>query len=171
MKINLITSSIKKYMDGFKNLVPLIILGLFFNAAFAQNNAMEEIEIIQDVFGSEKRMIIQENVDLTGVDTDKFWKLYDEYEVARKELGKEKMDLLNKYTTQKGAVSVLQADALMKKAIPLRAAEDNLILKYTKKINKATNSVVAVQFYQIEHYISDGIRFTILDNINFIQDK
>ena len=43
--------------------------------------------------------------------------------------------------------------------------------KYTKKIKKATNPIVAAQFYQIEQYIADGIRFSILDNMDFIQDK
>ena len=129
MKVKLNTSSKKNIIDTCKNIVPFIIMALFFNISFSQNFSADEIEVIQNVFGSEKKMIIQENIDLSGVNANKFWELYDEYEATRKELGNEKMELLKKYTTQKGAVSVMQADALMKKAIPVRAAEENLILK------------------------------------------
>ncbi len=148
-----------------------IILILSVNALFAQDYSIEEIEVIQSIFGAEKKAIIEGNVDLTGVDSEAFWSLYQEYETARKEIGKEKLDLLHKYTTKEGAVTNAQADELMNIAIPLREREDKLILNYTKKIKKATSSLVAVQFYQIEHYISDGIRFSILHNIDFIQDK
>jgi len=148
-----------------------IILILSVNALFAQDYSIEEIEVVQNIFGAEKKSIIDENIDLSGVDSEAFWSLYQEYETARKEIGKEKLDLLHKYTTKEGAVTNTQADELMNIAIPLREREDKLILNYTKKIKKATSSLVAVQFYQIEHYISDGIRFSILHNIDFIQDK
>lgn len=155
-----------------KKITFLIAALLFINISFAQDNTMKsEIELMQDAFGFDKKEIITEFINLDGIDADKFWSIYNEYEVQRKNMGKEKMELLYKYTMHEGAVSNMQAEKLMDKAIPMRAAEDNLILKYTKKLKKATSPLVASQFYQIEHYISDGIRFTILDNINFIQDK
>ena len=40
-----------------------------------------------------------------------------------------------------------------------------------KKIRKETNPLVAAQFYQIEHYITDGVRFALLNNIEFIHKK
>ena len=139
--------------------------------SFAQDSTTEEIEIVQSLFGAEKRTIIEENVNLEGVDSAAFWKIYDEYEIARKEIGKQKLELLLQYTTEKGAVTNMQAEALLKQSISIRAAEDNNIYKAVKKLKKATSPLVASQFYQIEHYISDGIRFSILDNIDFIQDK
>ena len=144
---------------------------LFLNTSFAQNDFKEEVEVVQELFGDEKKVIIEDNINFEGVDTNAFWKLYDEYDSQRKDIGKEKIDLLYKYTMKTGAVSNMQADQLLKKAAIIRAAEDNLIMKYANKIKKSTNPLVAVQFYQIEHYISDGIRFTILDNMDFIQDK
>jgi len=154
-----------------KKTILFIAAILFINVSFSQDYSIEEIEVVQNLFGAEKKAIIEENVDLTGVDKEVFWKLYQEYETARKQIGKEKLELLNKYTTKKGKVTNTQAENLLKVAIPLREREDKLILNYTKKLKKATNALVAAQFYQIEHYISDGIRFSILHNIDFIQDK
>lgn len=154
-----------------KNLTFLITALLVFNFSFAQDELTEEIKMMQEIFGDEKKMILEQNVDLSGVDGNAFWKLYAEYEKSRQEIGQAKLELLQKYTTKKGALTNQQARDLLAEAVPLRTAEDKLILNFTKRIEKATNALVSVQFYQIEHYISDGIRFSILNNIDFIQDK
>ena len=152
--------------------ITLLIAALFvFNASFAQDDLTEEIKMMQELFGDEKKAIIEDNVDLTGVDANAFWKLYNAYEKERQEIGQAKLELLQKYTTKKGALTNQQASDLLAQAVPLRTAEDKLILNFTKRIEKATSALVSVQFYQIEHYISDGIRFAILNNIDFIQDK
>ena len=149
----------------------LLFVSLFFmNASFAQDDVAEEFALMQDIFGQEKKVIIAENIDLTGVDADAFWKLYDEYEAQRQDLGKAKLELFQKYTNEPKNITNYQASELLAEAVDLRAAEDKLILNYTKRIGKATSVLVSVQFYQIEHYISDGIRFSILNDIDFIQD-
>jgi len=154
-----------------KKLTILMTAFLTFNVSFAQDDASEEIAMMQELFGVEKASIMEQNIDLTGVNSDAFWKLYDEYEEQRKELGKARIELLQKYTNKKGSLTNQQAKDLMAEAVPLRSAGDKLILNYTKRIEKATNALVSVQFYQIENYISDGIRFSILNGIDFIQDK
>jgi len=154
-----------------KKITILITAFLAFNVSFAQDELTEEIRMMQDIFGAEKKSIIEQNIDLTGVDGNAFWKLYAEYENSRQEIGQAKLELLQKYTTKQGALTNQQAKDLLAEAIPLRTAEDKLIINFTKRIEKATNALVSVQFYQIEHYISDGIRFSILNSIDFIQDK
>jgi hypothetical protein len=59
---------------------------------------------------------------------------------------------------------------MLNEAANLRSSEDKLIMNFTKRIEKISNPFVAVQFYQIEHYISDGIRFSLLNSVDFIQD-
>lgn len=150
----------------------LLIAALFaLNVSYAQEDVTEEIDLMQELFGTEKKAIIEQNIDLTGVNADAFWSLYSDYEKDRQEIGKAKLELLQRYTMKKGSLTNQQAKDLLAEAVPLRTAEDKLILNFTKRIEKATNALVSVQFYQIEHYISDGIRFAILNNIDFIQDK
>jgi hypothetical protein len=152
--------------------ITLLLVSLFITgASYAQDVSTEEIAMIQDLFGQEKKEIIAANIDLSGVDSDAFWKHYDQYEKQRQEIGKSKLELLQKYTTNPGNMTNFQASELLGQAVSLRIAEDKLILNFTKKIGKATSDLVSVQFYQIEHYISDGIRFSILNNIDFVQDK
>jgi len=153
-----------------KNILFLLMTLFLAGSISAQDHSAEEIAMMQEVFGDEKRTIIEENVNLEGVDTDKFWKLYDQYEDQRKDIGMEKMKLLKSYTTKQGNMTPLQAQEMLAQAADLRSAEDKLIMNFTKRIEKISNPFVAVQFYQIEHYISDGIRFSILNSVDFIQD-
>jgi len=155
--------------------VSLILLALFsiqisfVNAQDSQTKT--EIEIIQDAFGLQKKDIIATFIGLEGVDADAFWNVYNEYEAKRKELGKVRLEILYDYSMEIGMVTNEEAEALMKKVIPMRKKYDKLIIDYYEKMKRATNTIVAAQFYQIENYISTGIRFTILDSMDFIQEK
>ena len=158
-----------------KLLVSLLIVTLFgfqSSTILAQDAQMKsEFEIIQDAFGLQKKDIIATFIGLEGVDVDAFWNVYNEYEVKRKELGKVRLELLYNYTMEVGMVTNEEADELMKKIIPMRKSYDKLIIDYYNKMKKATNPIVAAQFYQIENYISTGIRFTILDSMDFIMKE
>ena len=152
--------------------ITLLIIALFFiNVTFSQDYSIEEINVIQNLFGAQKKVVFEENMDLSGVDADAFWNLYNEYEVERKKIGEKKVELLMSYTTKEGAVTNEQADVILSQATNIRSSENNLIMKYVKKIRKASSPIVAAQFYQIEHYITDGVRFALLDNIDFIHKK
>ena len=153
-----------------KKYISIILLFFMASMSQAQSN-LDEINLMQSIFGMDKKEVVAGYVEFSPAQEDAFWKLYNEYETQRQDLGKARMELLQKYTNKKGNITNQQAKDLMAEAVPLRAAGDKLILNYTKRIEKATNALVSVQFYQIENYISDGMRFAILNNIDFIQDK
>jgi len=154
-----------------KKITLLIIALLFINLTFSQDYSIEELKIVQNIFGVQKKAIYEENMNLAGVNADTFWSLYNEYEVERKKIGEKKMELLMSYTSKEGAVSNAQADELLSQAENIRSSENKLITKYVKKMRKETSSLVAAQFYQIEHYITDGVRFQLLNNIEFLSEK
>lgn len=130
----------------------------------AQSNE-DELQLMQSLYGMEKRDIVDEFVELSDVQSEEFWRLYDEYETKRKELGKRRFELVNKYVNEYGKVSPANADTFMKEAIQLRNKSNSLRDSYYKKIKSRTDPVVAMQFYQIERYLSDLIRIEILEEI------
>jgi len=130
----------------------------------AQSNE-DELQFMQSIYGMEKRDVVEEFLELSDIETSEFWRLYDEYEAKRKELGKKRFELVNKYVDQYGEVSSANADTFMKEAIQLRNKSNNLLDSYYKKIKSRTDPVVAMQFYQIERYLSDLIRIEILEEI------
>lgn len=139
---------------------------LFTSALFlnAQSNE-DELQLMQSLYGMEKRDIVDEFLELSDTESKEFWNLYDEYEAKRKELGKKRFELINKYVNEYGKVSPANADTFMKEAIQLRNKSNNLLDSYYKKIKSRTDPVVALQFYQMERYLSDLIRIELLEEI------
>lgn len=159
-------------MISFTNLIDLnmkktiifIAFIIISNLSFSQT-FQDEFQLMQSLYGLDKKEIIGQFVDLDPNQEADFWLLYDEYELKRKELGKKKFILLQNYANDYGEIEARDVEMLMKESIPLRKKSDQLIDNYYSKIKKKTDAVVAVQFYQIEHYLSDLIRIKLLEGI------
>ncbi len=135
--------------------------------ALKAQTSNEEIDYIQAMFGMEKRAAIKDFIALEDVEKDAFWKHYDAYEVTRKEYGKERIVLLDKFAEQFETMSDEESTAWMKSVLSLRDRNEKLIASYYKKLAKDCSPVTAMKFYQIESYILSGIRFQILENVPF----
>lgn len=145
-----------------------VIAALFISTAgFAQSNK-EDVDFIQSIYGKEKKTIIAEFIKLEGAQKDAFWKLYDEYEVQRKELGKKRIALLERYANSYMTLSDAETDKLMQDMMALGLANDKLQKTYYGKMKKASGVKAAAQFLQIEAYLLSAVRATIMENIPFI---
>lgn len=147
-----------------KYFLSAIFMISLFNINIAQTN-QDEIQLMQSIYGMEKRDIVAEFVELNESQEKEFWSLYDEYELQRQEIGKERFRILTNYVNDFGEVKPQDADNFMKQAIPLRIKADKLLDSYYKKVKTKTDPIVAMQFYQIENYLSDAIRMEILEEI------
>ena len=148
----------------YNKLLSLVFIAFLSLSTFAQSS-QDEIQLMQSLYGMEKRDIVAEFVELSEVQATEFWALYDEYENQRKELGKKKYQLLQSYVDDYGQVKAEDADAFMKQAIPLRIKSDKLTDNYYKKVKSKTDPIVAMQFYQIENYLADAIKMELLEDI------
>jgi len=142
----------------------VICLPLF---SFAQSNK-EDIDLIQSIYGKEKKTIVADFIKLEGAQKDAFWKLYDEYEGKRKALGQKRVALLEKYAANYGTMDDATTSNLIKETVSLGAETDKLIATYHKKIEKVAGAKPAAQFYQLEVYLLSSIRTAIFENIPFI---
>ena len=142
----------------------LLIL-LTFSLDMTGQESQDELQLMQSLYGMEKRDIVSEFIELSEPQEQEFWLLYDEYEEKRKEIGKERFRLLTSYVDDYGEVKPQDADNFMKQAIPLRIKSDKLVDNYYKKIKSRSDPIVAMQFYQIENYLADVIRMELLEEI------
>jgi hypothetical protein len=153
-----------------KKYILIIAASLMATFTYAQSNK-EEVDLMQAAFGMDKKAAVAEFVKPAPAQKDAFWKIYDEYETQRKDLGKQRIELLKQYADQYKSMTSAQADAWTKKAIDLQKKTDNLIITFYDKVKAATDGIVALQFYQIENYILTGIRSQLLENIPFVEKK
>ena len=149
-----------------KTLLTTLMVALAF-FAFSQSNK-EEIDLVQSVFGMEKKAMAAEFIKLEGAPKDAFWVAYDEYETKRKELGKKRIGLLNKYVEGYSTMDDASMDQITKEIISLQGETDKLIVTYYNKIKKGSGVKAAAQFYQFENYILSKIRAEVMENIPLI---
>jgi len=150
----------------------IFIAVTLFIASFAYSQSdKEEIDLMQAAFGMDKKAVVTNFVHPSPAEKDAFWKLYDEYEAQRKELGKQRIELLKQYADQYMTMTGVDASAWTKKVIALQKKTDKLISDYYTKVLKISDGVVATQFYQIEYSILAAIRAKMLQNIPFIPNK
>lgn len=140
---------------------------LISSVGFAQSNK-EDVDLIQSIYGKEKKAIVAGFIQLEGAQKDAFWKLYDDYETQRKELGKKRVSLLEKYASNYGTMDDATTDAMMKEMTGLSVKTDKLIGTYYEKIKKGSNVKAAAQFVQIESYLLSAVRVKIFESIPFI---
>jgi hypothetical protein len=153
-----------------KKLLFIFIAFVAAGIANAQSNK-EEIDMIQSVFGMEKKALVADFMSLDATKADAFWKLYDEYETQRKELGKKRIDLMEQYANNYNGMPAEVADKWMADVIKLGSSTDKLLLTYYKKVKKATDPVTALKFWHVETYILNSIRQSISSELPFVKAK
>jgi hypothetical protein len=147
----------------------LLTLAMVAAAAFAfAQSTKEEIDLVQSVFGMEKKAMAASFIKLEGAQATAFWALYDEYETKRKELGKERIAQLSRYAEVYSTLDDATTDQIIKDMISLGSKTDKLVATYYKKAKKAAGSKAAAQFFQFEHYILSKIRAELMEQIPLI---
>ena len=150
-----------------KLLALLTVLFLGVQVGSAQSD-VEEIDFLQSIIGAEKKSVVADFIDLDPAVQDEFWKLYDQYELERKDLGKQRIALLKKYAEQYDGITAEQTDDLLSKSVKIRNSRLKLMDSYHKKIHKVAGSKVAAQFYQLEGYFDAAVQMELYNNIPLI---
>lgn len=138
-------------------------------ASMAQSNK-EDVDFIQSIYGKEKKTIVAQFVQLEGAQKDAFWKIYDEYEAKRKELGHQRVALLERYAKNYTTLDDATTDQITKDMLSLGAKTDKLINTYYGKLKKASTVKAAAQFVQIESYLLSAVRTSIFESIPIIDE-
>ena len=147
-----------------KKIYLLLTAVLFVTLGFSQTY-QDDLELIQSLYGMEKKEVVDEFVELDPNEEAPFWEVYEEYETKRKALGKKKYNILWNYVNDYGTIRAEDAEMIMNEILPLRIESDKLISKYYKKVKSKTDAVVAMQFYQIENYLDVLIRTELLEEL------
>lgn len=150
-----------------KKLILAAIIAIFAFAANAQSNT-EEIDLMQSVYGMQKKDLVAKHMKLEAGQADLFWQIYDEYEVARKEIGLKRVKNIELYAEKYDNLTDEDADVLIKASIEIQTDFIKLWQKTYKKMAKSINSVTAAQFIQAESFFENMVRQELSMEIPFI---
>ena len=119
----------------------------------------DEVQLMQSLYGMEKRDIVAEFVEISEAQATEFWALYDEYENQRKELGRKKYQLLQSFVDDYGQVKAAGRRCIYETShSATNQVRQTCTDNYYKKVKSKTDPIVAMQFYQIENYLADAIK-------------
>ncbi|HEY5823163.1 MAG TPA: hypothetical protein VIT44_02285, partial [Cyclobacteriaceae bacterium] len=75
-----------------KTTTKVMVLFFFLLSVHVQGQSIKnEIQIIQGVYGIEKKKLLVQAMQLNANEESKFWAIYDKYENRREELGSERL--------------------------------------------------------------------------------
>lgn len=140
----------KKYILTIISLIVVLSLK-------AQTN-VDEIALIQSVYGMEKKDLIARHMKIDAGKSEFFWQLYDEYEILRKEIGLKRTNSIIAYANKYDTLSGTDADALVKASLEMQTGFIKLWEKTYIKMSKVLSPVTAAQFIQAEMFLENMVR-------------
>jgi hypothetical protein len=152
-----------------KNLFGLIFLVLLSSAAMAQSNK-EDVEIIQNMFGKQKKELVQAYMTIPEDKKTGFWTLYDQYETERKTLGKERIAMIEAYANDYATLDDKKASDLMNRKMKWLGDYSKMQKKHYDIISKQIGGLQASKLFQLEDYLENNIRLSIQESIPFIDE-
>jgi hypothetical protein len=157
------------YLTILKTTVTAFILFVTVNTAFTQS-VQTEIEVIQEVFGMEKKVAVANFMTL-GENAENFWRVYDEYEIKRKELGANRIKIIADYAKSYPTISDEEIIELFKRTKAYKKSFAKLQKTYFNRMRKEVGTSKAAQFWQLESYFNAMIQAEIYSQIPFIGEN
>jgi hypothetical protein len=146
----------------------LFALGICSALSGLAQTAGEDIAMIQNLYGMEKRKLVSNYMQIPQSQAAAFWSVYEQYEVDRRELGRKRIELIDQYAKTYKDLTDDKADEIAKGILENNVKLEKFHQSYYGKFKKATSAVTAAQFMQLELYLQSEIKREITANIPFI---
>jgi hypothetical protein len=153
-----------------KKLIFFFALALFCSSTILAQSVDDEITLIQAEFGMGKKQIVEAVMDLPDDIAPLFWTVYQQYEVERQLLNRERLLIINEYMENYDAITDELANSLATGILKNDEALAKLHSRYFKKFKKATSAKDAAKFLQLDDYIHNTIRNAMQQELPFIDE-
>ena len=127
-----------------------------------------EVQIIEAVYGIQKKQIIEQSMNLSGKEASDFRAIYEEYEDKRRILGEERLLLIHDYVIAFSSLTDAKASEITLRCFKNDEDLARLHQKYYKKVKKVLSPLKAAQFVQVEGYLQNVVRIQLQNGLPFI---
>ena len=133
--------------------------------ANAQDDLKAELEIIKN----KRKTFIQEVMELTPQEKDKFWPLYAEFESGLSKIRRERIELALKFIQNHETLSNAEAMAMLKQRWRLDSDELKLKQAYVDKFKQVFPGRKVLRFFQAENKFETAAIAELYGNIPMIR--
>jgi hypothetical protein len=115
-----------------------------------QDPTDEDIRLLRKDLRSEKKQIVAANMDLTDVEAEKFWPVYDQYTADAAKINDTKAALIKDYLQTFDTMNGEQAEKYLRKRAAVEESLMELRLKYIPVFRKVLSGRQTALFFQID---------------------
>ena len=134
----------------------------------AQNNVDEELQLVRDQWGVDKKQLIMDYMKFSEAESKKFWPVYDAYMKEHRTLMDARIHLIKDYANNYQKLTNAKATELTNKIIDNDMAISRLQKTYYTKFSTAITPLRASQYMQVEYYLLTQIKSMVQDEIPFV---
>ena len=120
------------------------------NGAGLQDPTDEDIKLLRKDLRSEKKQIVAANMNLTDVEAEKFWPVYDQYTADVAKINDTKAALIKDYWQTFDTMNGDQAESYIRKRAAVEESLMELRLKYIPVFRKVLSGRQTALFFQID---------------------
>ncbi len=124
------------------------------HAQAGQSSTGDQLELTRANIQTRRQEIVQQLMELTPAESEKFWPIYREFRNEIAKQGDQRVEWLDRFATQAATMSDEQSKKLLDDWFSLREKQIDLQKKYAGKFRKAVPGVKVVRFYQIENALN-----------------
>ncbi|MCP4001068.1 MAG: hypothetical protein GY727_09180 [Gammaproteobacteria bacterium] len=156
-------------MNSIRNIVLALTLTLpmTVHAQVNENLAQfaPDIEAARTIMQTERKILIMREMALTSDEAAAFWPLYDEYVVARRELGDMRIKVITDYAANYETMTNKLARSLSEDSLSYESKVLKLKKKYIKKFRKVLPDIKVLRYFQLENKLDAIIEFDLASEI------
>lgn len=133
-------------LNAMKRIAVILLIVLIFPVAksFGQNTNLEKLNNYKIGFFTKR-------LNLTSGEAEKFWPIYNEYQVQRNELQLEKMKINRNFNQNESTLSDKQLEEMGDRYVDLLVQESGLAVTFHKKLKTVLSPAKVIMYYQAEN--------------------
>jgi len=120
------------------------------NGGGVQDSTDEDMKLLRKDLRSEKKQIVAANMNLTDVEAEKFWPVYDQYTADLAKINDTKAALIKEYWQTFDTMNGEQAESYIRKRAAVEESIMQLRLKYIPVFRKEISGRQTALFFQID---------------------
>ena len=120
------------------------------NGAGVRDPTDEDIKLLRRDLRSEKKQIVATNMDLTDVEAQQFWPVYDQYTADVAKINDTKAALIKEYWQTFDTMNGEQTESYIRKRAAVEESLMQLRLKYIPVFRKVLSGRQTALFFQID---------------------
>jgi Spy/CpxP family protein refolding chaperone len=132
-------------------------------------SAAPAVDAVRQAAATDKRGLVEKNMQLTADEAQKFWPIYDEYQKSLDRITQRYNRAVLDYVNGESSMTDANAKRIAKDVLAAEADEQKLRERTAKRMEKALPAKKAVRFLQIENKLRALNRYDIAAQIPLVK--